>query len=172
MGHVFFVLVLSVLASKAAERWEVLPPTPAPIKSERSGQASASGISIYYAVYGQGPPVILLHGGLANADYWGNQIKALAPYHTVIVMDSRGRRPRRSDQARAYGVHRINNPACRTADPAQRKPFRFPAGPGTFQLLDSTFPRRRVSAEIIGRTFLVRGGSPTLACYIGIRETQ
>jgi len=26
-------------------------------------------------------PVILLHGGLANAEYWGNQIKALAPYH-------------------------------------------------------------------------------------------
>jgi len=34
--------------------------------------------------------VILLHGGLANADYWGNQIKALASHHTVIVMDSRG----------------------------------------------------------------------------------
>ena len=34
--------------------------------------------------------MILLHGGLANADYWGNQIKALASHHTVIVMDSRG----------------------------------------------------------------------------------
>src|SRR6516225_1150571 len=88
--HLFLILVLSVLVASAAERWEVLPPTPAPIKSERSGQAEANGISIYYAVYGQGPPVILLHGGLANADYWGNQIKALAPYHTVIVMDSRG----------------------------------------------------------------------------------
>ena len=102
MGHVFFVLVLSVLASKAAERWEVLPPTPAPIKSERSGQASVNGISICYAVYGQGPPVILLHGGLANADYWGNQIKALAPYHTLIVMDSRGH-GRSTRDSRPYG---------------------------------------------------------------------
>jgi len=34
--------------------------------------------------------VILLHGGLANADYWGNQIGALMLRHTVIVMDSRG----------------------------------------------------------------------------------
>jgi pimeloyl-ACP methyl ester carboxylesterase len=67
-----------------------LPPTPAPIPSTRSGQADANGISIYYAVYGKGSPVILLHGGLANADYWGNQIPALAPHHTVIVMDSRG----------------------------------------------------------------------------------
>jgi pimeloyl-ACP methyl ester carboxylesterase len=67
-----------------------LPLTPAPILSKRSGQADANGISIYYAVYGKGSPVILLHGGLANADYWGNQIPALARHHTVIVMDSRG----------------------------------------------------------------------------------
>src|SRR5215831_9906825 len=62
VGHLFLIFVLSVLVASAAERWEVLPPTPAPIKSERSGQANANGISIYYAVYGQGPPVILLHG--------------------------------------------------------------------------------------------------------------
>ncbi len=49
-----------------------------------------------------GSPVILLHGGLANADYWGNQIKALAPYHTVIVMDSRGH-GRSTRDSRPYG---------------------------------------------------------------------
>ena len=100
--HLFLILVLSPLAAGAAERWEALPPTPAPIHSERSGQAEANGISIYYAVYGHGSPVILLHGGLANADYWGNQIKALAPYHTVIVMDSRGH-GRSTRDSRPYG---------------------------------------------------------------------
>jgi len=100
--HLFLILVLSPLAASAAERWEALPPTPAPIHSERSGQAEANGISIYYAVYGHGSPVILLHGGLANADYWGNQIKALAPYHTVIVMDSRGH-GRSTRDSRPYG---------------------------------------------------------------------
>ena len=84
------LLVVAALPTSAAERWEVLPPTPAPIPSDHSGEANANGISIHYAVYGQGSPVILLHGGLANADYWGNQVKALAPHHTVIVMDSRG----------------------------------------------------------------------------------
>jgi pimeloyl-ACP methyl ester carboxylesterase len=83
-------LVPSTLPASAAKRWKVLPPTPAPIPSERSGQADANGISIHYAVYGEGSPVILLHGGLANADYWGHQVRALAPHHTVIVMDSRG----------------------------------------------------------------------------------
>jgi pimeloyl-ACP methyl ester carboxylesterase len=96
------LLVMSALAASAAERWEVLPATPAPIHSERSGQADANGISIHYAVYGQGSPVILLHGGLANTDYWGNQIQALAPHHTVIVMDSRGH-GRSTRDSRPYG---------------------------------------------------------------------
>src|ERR1700694_2501538 len=61
MHHLFLIFVLSALPATAAERWEVLPPTPAPVHSERGGQANANGISIYYAVYGQGSPVILLH---------------------------------------------------------------------------------------------------------------
>src|ERR1700726_1260621 len=100
--HLLLILALSALRASAAERWEVLPPTPAPIHSERSGQANANGISIHYGVYGQGSPVILLHGGLANAEYWGNQINALARYHTVIVMDSRGH-GRSTRDSRPYG---------------------------------------------------------------------
>jgi len=100
--HLLLILALSTLPAIAAERWESLPPTPAPIHSERSGHANANGISIYYAVYGQGSPVILLHGGLANSDYWGNQIKALAPNHAVIVMDSRGH-GRSTRDSRPYG---------------------------------------------------------------------
>jgi hypothetical protein len=64
-------LVLSAPTTNAAERWEVLPPTPAPVAADRSGRVDANGISIHYAIYGTGSPVILLHGGLANADYWG-----------------------------------------------------------------------------------------------------
>jgi pimeloyl-ACP methyl ester carboxylesterase len=96
------LFVLAALPIGAAERWEVLPPTPAPIPAERSGQADVNGISIHYAVYGRGSPVILLHGGLANLEYWGNQIEALAPHHTVIVMDSRGH-GRSTRDARPYG---------------------------------------------------------------------
>ncbi len=84
------LLVMVALPARAVERWQTLPPTPAPIPSKHSGRVSANGISIYYAMYGQGSPVILLHGGLVNSDWWGNQIPALATHHTVIVMDSRG----------------------------------------------------------------------------------
>lgn len=34
--------------------------------------------------------MLLLHGGLGSSDDWGNQVRALAAHHTVIVMDSRG----------------------------------------------------------------------------------
>ena len=71
--HLLLILVLFALPGGAAERWEMLPPTPGPIHTERSGQANANGISIHYAVYGQGSPVILLHGSLANTDYWGTR---------------------------------------------------------------------------------------------------
>jgi pimeloyl-ACP methyl ester carboxylesterase len=97
-----FLFMLIAFPAGAAERWEMLPPTPAPIPATRSGQADVNGIGIYYAVYGNGAPVILLHGGLANADYWGNQIKALMARRTVIVMDSRGH-GRSTRDARPYG---------------------------------------------------------------------
>jgi pimeloyl-ACP methyl ester carboxylesterase len=96
------LLVLAALPSPAVERWETLPPTPAPIATDRGGQAQANGIGIHYAIYGHGSPVIFLHGGLANADYWGNQVRAVAAHHTVILMDSRGH-GRSTRDTRPYG---------------------------------------------------------------------
>ncbi len=96
------LLALSPSTTLGAERWQKLPPTPAPLGSARSGQAEVDGIRIHYAIYGHGTPVILLHGGLANADYWGSQVLALRPHHTVVVMDSRGH-GRSTRDARPYG---------------------------------------------------------------------
>ena len=95
-------LAFLALPAAAAERWQTLPPTPAPIATDRSGEADANGIKIHYAIYGQGSPVIFLHGGLANTDYWGNQVPAVAAHHTVILMDSRGH-GRSTRDARPYG---------------------------------------------------------------------
>jgi pimeloyl-ACP methyl ester carboxylesterase len=95
--------ILSIAApSRAAERWQVLPPTPAQIATDRSGEIPANGIKIHYAIYGQGSPVVFLHGGLANTDYWGNQVPAVAAHHTVILIDSRGH-GRSTRDARPYG---------------------------------------------------------------------
>jgi pimeloyl-ACP methyl ester carboxylesterase len=85
---------LAVAASQPARAegspWEHLPPTPSLPKPDHSGVASVNGIQLWYAVYGHGDPVILVHGGLANSDYWGLQIPVLARRYQVIVLDSRG----------------------------------------------------------------------------------
>jgi pimeloyl-ACP methyl ester carboxylesterase len=86
----------------AAERWQTLPPTPAPVQGTRTGYASVNGIRLFYAEVGHGPPVVMLHGGLANSDYLGNQARVLAAHHRVILMDSRGH-GRSTRDARPFG---------------------------------------------------------------------
>src|SRR5438128_1624332 len=73
-------------------RWQRLPePAPMP-EPDESGYAPVNGIRMYYAVFNRAgdDPVILLHGGMSNADHWGNQVPALLGRHRVIVADSRG----------------------------------------------------------------------------------
>ncbi|KAF1012045.1 MAG: AB hydrolase superfamily protein YdjP [Pseudomonas fluorescens] len=95
-------LLLSFSAVHAAERWETLPPTPTPVAGAKTGYAAVNGIKVYYTRTGHGSPVVLLHGGLSNSDYWGNQVKALATRHTVISLDSRGH-GRSSRDEKPYG---------------------------------------------------------------------
>jgi pimeloyl-ACP methyl ester carboxylesterase len=84
------IALTGVLPAPAQNPWQRLPDTPVLPKPERSGIVPVNGIRIWYAVFGHGSPVILLHGGLANSNYWGLQIPALAPHFEVIVVDSRG----------------------------------------------------------------------------------
>lgn len=81
---------ISAAATAAVPQWLILPPTPTLPKAMSSGYAPVDGVRIWYAEFGHGSPVILLHGGLANAEYWGNQVRTLEGRYRVIVMDSRG----------------------------------------------------------------------------------
>jgi pimeloyl-ACP methyl ester carboxylesterase len=84
------VTVLLLTAASAAERWESVPAAPPMPPSAESGYAPVNGIKMYYAIYGQGDPILMIHGGLANSDYWANQVPALSKTYKVIVADSRG----------------------------------------------------------------------------------
>src|SRR5262245_7916222 len=98
-----FGLIASSVAAQPVPRWMTLPPTPSLPTPDKSGHAPVNGISIWYATFGSGPPVILLHGGLANSNYWGNQVPVLAKTHRVVVMDSRGHgRSTRDSQPYGY----------------------------------------------------------------------
>lgn len=67
---------------------EGAPPLPA---TNEKGYIENDGARVWYAAYGSGLPVILLHGGLGNSGNWGYQVPALVRngYHTVVI-DSRG----------------------------------------------------------------------------------
>lgn len=89
---VFIVGMLLAIgaAAFAEDPWMTLPPTPTLPPATQSGYAPINNVKIWYAEFGSGAPVVFLHGGLANSNYWGNQVRALSGKYRVIVMDSRG----------------------------------------------------------------------------------
>ena len=56
-----------------------------------AGYVEQDAARISYRVYGEGRPVMLLHGGLGHSGNWSHQVPALlADGHQVILIDSRG----------------------------------------------------------------------------------
>jgi pimeloyl-ACP methyl ester carboxylesterase len=102
-GCLVALALLSCLASASAEpRWLTLPPTPTLPKAAESGLAPVNGVKLWYATFGRGEPVVMIHGGLANSNYWAHQVRALQNRYRVIVLDSRGH-GRSSRDAQPYG---------------------------------------------------------------------
>jgi pimeloyl-ACP methyl ester carboxylesterase len=63
---------------------------PPPVANDQ-GYVENNGARIWYAAYGSGDPVILLHGGLGHSGNWGYQVPALlGSGRRVILVDSRG----------------------------------------------------------------------------------
>ncbi|MFL5746883.1 MAG: alpha/beta fold hydrolase, partial [Niastella sp.] len=61
------------------------------IKSSNSGYALVNGIKVYYEVYGEGRPVVLLHGAFFTIDMnWGQLIPELSKTRKVIAIELQG----------------------------------------------------------------------------------
>ncbi|RVC59622.1 alpha/beta hydrolase [Mesorhizobium sp.] len=102
---VVVLLIASTALAAAEERWQTLPEPVAMPKPEQSGYAPVNGIQMYYAVFGAGDPVLLIHGGLGHADIWASQVATLSKTHKVIVADSRGHgRSTRTEQPYGYDL--------------------------------------------------------------------
>jgi len=75
---------------KPTPRWLTLPAPPALPKPASEGTVTVGDAQIYYATYGKGEPVVLLHGGLGSSAHFGFQLPALVERFQVITIDSRG----------------------------------------------------------------------------------
>lgn len=89
---------------------------PALPAARADGFVEHDGARIWHAVHGEGPAIILLHGGLGNAGNWGYQVPALvAAGRTVIVIDSRGH-GRSTRDAQPFGYGRMAEDALAVMD--------------------------------------------------------
>ncbi len=71
-------------------KFEANGAAPLPIAMDQ-GYVEHDGVRIWYAAYGAGSPVILLHGGLGHSGNWGYQVPALVGSgYRAVVIDSRG----------------------------------------------------------------------------------
>ena len=74
------MLLFTVFQSKAQQ-----------LKPAASGYAPVNGIKVYYEVYGQGRPIVLLHGAFMTIENnWGQLIPELAKTRKVIALEMQG----------------------------------------------------------------------------------
>ena len=60
-------------------------------KPANSGYAPVNGIKVYYEVYGEGKPIVLLHGAFMTIEMnWGQLIPELSKTRKVIAIEMQG----------------------------------------------------------------------------------
>ncbi|EFK35163.1 Dihydrolipoyllysine-residue acetyltransferase component of acetoin cleaving system [Chryseobacterium gleum] len=75
------IIVLSATCMVSAQK----------VKPSESGYAPVNGIKVYYEVYGNGKPLVLLHGAFMTIDMnWGELIPELSKTRKVIAVELQG----------------------------------------------------------------------------------
>ncbi len=94
-------LAANVASTKS--RWKTLSRPGTPPRQDETEIVERLGARIFFDIYSEGEPLILLHGGMGNSKHWGSQIGAFAAQYKVITIDSRGHgRSSRGKQQYSY----------------------------------------------------------------------
>lgn len=56
----------------------------------KSGYAPVNGVEVYYQVFGEGSPIVVLHGGLMSGSSFGPILGTLTTGHQVVAVDLQG----------------------------------------------------------------------------------
>jgi pimeloyl-ACP methyl ester carboxylesterase len=57
---------------------------------DAKGYANVNGVDLYYEVHGDGPPLVMLHGGVIPGEMFGAPLTEMAKMHRVIAPHARG----------------------------------------------------------------------------------
>lgn len=66
-----------------------------------------NGIETYYETYGDGPPVVFVHGALSDHRLWAEQARPLADDYRVVVYDVRGHGRTGGSDLESYSMDRF-----------------------------------------------------------------
>jgi pimeloyl-ACP methyl ester carboxylesterase len=81
LTSMLFVVIMFVACTLNAQQ----------MKPSESGYAPVNGIKVYYEVYGEGDPIVLLHGAFYTIDMnWGELIPELSKTRKVIAIEMQG----------------------------------------------------------------------------------
>ncbi len=89
-----FMLVLGIVLSSDAALSQSAP-CPSPLRYGNNvaaaHYATINGVRLYYEIYGQGPPLLVMHGNDGSIVSMSCQIAYFSKSHKVIAVDGRGR---------------------------------------------------------------------------------
>jgi hypothetical protein len=68
-----FAVPTIVQASQEKQAMQTATPKPT-----KSGHSAVNGVNYYYAIYGAGEPLLLLHGGMGQIEMFGPNLTKLA----------------------------------------------------------------------------------------------
>lgn len=95
MKNILLLLILIIFTTTASFAQQ---------KPTASGYAPVNGLKLYYETYGEGTPLVLIHGSFMNIGMnWGQLIPELSKSHKVIALEMQGH-GRTADIDRPYSL--------------------------------------------------------------------
>ena len=80
-GAILLIAIMLIVSSSSGQQ----------IKPSNSGYAPVNGINVYYEVYGDGRPLVLLHGAFFTIEMnWEQLIPELSKTRKVIAIEMQG----------------------------------------------------------------------------------
>ncbi|WP_413585629.1 alpha/beta fold hydrolase [Bdellovibrio sp. HCB274] len=155
----FLLLVLAACAHNPTAAKDNEASTPQPVQS---GYLKVNGTDIYYEMYGEGEPLVLLHGGGSDIHVsFGRGISTLAKHFKIIAFDEQGHGKSPASD-RPFGFENTAQDiaeALKQLDVKRAKFIGFSNGATTGMYIGIKYPEL-MSKMVLGSGLYSRKGAP------------